>query len=343
MTETALAQKDERREMVVFEISEYRRLTGKSWETVMQELAQAGIIYASNTYKTWLQGGYDGDAKLTAAVEGFLASRGDWRAPVARTEKVYETMLVQLVYRMLKRAANGNIEVLTGASGDGKTEAILKNLYAGETESDKRPTPAVRVDVRLNHGERALFQDIAAELGIPILKGWTDRYIREIVAELVRCPRVIVLDDAQNLSTEHRADLMFLYDAARLKRKNAGGMFWIGTDQLEYNLRNPRGHGAARVSAEQLLSRVHEFQQAPGFDPDATAQMVEDALGQVPAEVVAAIKKFATLKVKTRDGIREETSARRVNKLLAAIRRISKPGAEIDVRTVDKAKSTLLG
>lgn len=203
---------------------------------------EAGI--APQTYSAWLGGKYGGDnARVAGDVTRWLDSR-EARARTVLTlpeppAYVATPTAREIMDRLTFAQAAGDFGVVVGVAGIGKTSAI---------DEYRRRTPNVFVmtadqSCRTANGLLAILAD---EMGVAERRSlWLSR---AIAGRVRGSSALIVVDEAQHLTTEALDQLRAIPDAARC------GVIVAGNEGLLARLTGGKGATAAQYS--QLYSRV---------------------------------------------------------------------------------------
>ncbi|MCK3654883.1 transcriptional regulator [Pasteurellaceae bacterium Macca] len=243
------------------------------------------------TISQYLAGKYQGRVEeLDMKVEALIAT---YKAKVLE-KKLNVTFVPTFAARKMMDLINevhveGDMGMIYGDAGLGKTQAVLQ--YARQNSA------AVVIETDGSYSPKVLLQKLCGALKLDG-RGTIDQLMDLIIGRLVGSSRVLLIDEAENLSTR---SLEFL---RRIHDKSGVGVVLVGMPQLLVNLRGRRGE------LKQLYSRV--WRHCPlGNELSASdlALLTENTLGT---------KEFNTLFVKYSQG-----NARRLNKLIRGAVRLA--------------------
>ena len=250
----------------------------------------------------YLQGKYPGNVEeLDEIVAAYLKREAKRLKQPKLAEKILETDTVQTITALLETAyeecQNG---VIYGRAGLGKTTAL--RVFA------KQNPEVVLIETLTTYTPNVLLKNIAKKIGVE-LRGSTNDINEAVIKKLQSSGRLLIVDEAENLSTRSLELLRRLHDLAGI------GLVLVGTPRLLSNLKGRHGE------LEQLYSRV---------------TLHWDLGDSVPREELDAIAR-ATLpeladKAKLRGKIIEKAggSPRRLFKILSNMYRMSYLNARDD-------------
>ncbi len=185
----------------------------------------------------YLQGKYPGNVEeLDDLVAAYLKREAKRLKKPKLAEKIIETNVVQTITALLETAyeecQNG---VIYGRPGVGKTTGL--HIFA------KRNPEVVLIETLTTLTPSALIRTIARKIGVE-LRGSTNDINEAVIKKLQSSGRLLVVDEAENLSTRSLELLRRLHDLAGI------GLVLVGTPRLLTNLKGRHGE------LEQLYSRA---------------------------------------------------------------------------------------
>lgn len=203
---------------------------------------EAGVAYS--TYSAWLNGTYSGrNEDVARDVARWLDSRVARARSVmnlpAPPDFVMTPTARDIIDRLTFAQAASDFGVIVGAAGIGKTTAITRYRQMASNVW----TMTADQSCKSAHGMLAILAD---EMGIAERRAlWLSRAI----ATRVRATSaLIIIDEAQHLTTEALDQLRAIPDAARC------GVVVAGNESLLARLKGGKGANAAHYA--QLISRV---------------------------------------------------------------------------------------
>lgn len=164
-----------------------------------QTRVSGAIGVSVSALNAWMKGTYQGDnAKLTRAVDRFLESQKEASSETARFKKDFdfvETSIYNDVLRTVNLAAfRGEIRVITGISGIGKSRAI-------EHIKEEREASMILVKVYAGMRKNRFLKKLCEAAGFSG-QGTYDDMFDELTSKLEGSGRLIAIDEAEHLSIE---------------------------------------------------------------------------------------------------------------------------------------------
>lgn len=232
-------------------------------EQVRSELAVAGLsqaqaskeagIEASGGSKLnqWLQGKYTGDNdKIEAQLIRWLESRQDAKAQRAEMPKAPDwvrTPTAEKIFSTLSYARMAAVSVCVfGGAGVGKTSTC--NAFA-----EQHPNVFVVTASPSASSYPACLRRIATAIGLRGFSHRTDDLELEVINRLKGTQGLLILDEAQLLSTEALWGIKGIFDIAKI------GIAYVGSEQVYSNLSGRRTELNApifrRISKKQALKQ----------------------------------------------------------------------------------------
>lgn len=262
----------------------------------------------------WLQGKYTGNSdKFDLAVQAYL-EREMGKLAISKLEEVL--VKTETTKRILFHAQSVHESLdnglLYGNAGVGKTTALK---YYAQTHPD-----VILIEGMPTYTPAVVIKTIAKRVGVPIAGSLNDMN-EAILERLIGSGRMIIVDEAENLSTRALEILRRLHDIAKV------GLLLAGTPRLLVNLMGRHGELA------QLHSRVGKTLQLPERVADEElVQIARVTLSDVSDVLIGEIVKCAN------------GSPRRLWKMMDNCNRLSKQHQEpINADMVAAAKQYLLG
>ena len=160
----------------------------------------AGAIGVSvSALNAWMKGTYQGDnGKIERAIDRFLESQKEASSETARFKKDFdfvETSIYNDVLRSVNLAAfRGEIRVITGISGIGKSRAI-------EHIKEDREASMILVKVYAGMRKNRFLKKLCEAAGFSG-QGTYDDMFDELTSKLEGSGRLIAIDEAEHLSIE---------------------------------------------------------------------------------------------------------------------------------------------
>ena len=185
----------------------------------------------------YLKGKYHADiSEMDEIVAAYLKREAKRLKQPKLAEKILETDTVQTITALLETAyeecQNG---VIYGRAGLGKTTAL--RVFA------KQNPEVVLIETLTTYTPNVLLKNIAKKIGVE-LRGSTNDINEAVIKKLQSSGRLLIVDEAENLSTRSLELLRRLHDLAGI------GLVLVGTPRLLSNLKGRHGE------LEQLYSRV---------------------------------------------------------------------------------------
>jgi len=185
----------------------------------------------------YLQGKYPGNVEeLDEIVAAYLKREAKRLKKPKLAEKILITDTVGTITDLLSTAyeecQNG---VIYGRAGLGKTTAL--RVFA------KQNPEVVLIETLTTYTPNVLLKNIAKKIGVE-LRGSTNDINEAVIKRLQSSGRLLIVDEAENLSTRSLELLRRLHDLAGI------GLVLVGTPRLLSNLKGRHGE------LEQLYSRV---------------------------------------------------------------------------------------
>ncbi|MBL7997454.1 MAG: AAA family ATPase [Candidatus Kapabacteria bacterium] len=267
---------------------------------------------SATTVSQWLQGKYLGDTgAIDTAAEQMLTRELERKAkPKVRLQFV-KTRVASAVREVCKIAhLDGEIGVITGDAGLGKTEAVKD--YAKNNEG------VVLIEADLGYSARNLFQEIHRRIGLDGAGG-IRKLFSDIVDKLSDTGWVIIVDEAEHLPYKALELIRRIHDKAGV------GLVLVGMPRLIANLRGKQGE------YKQLYSRVGVYRQLDKLE----LADVERLVVQVYPQANGLCKCF----LECSDG-----NARMLTKLLARTVRLEalNPDQGLSKELIREARTTLI-
>lgn len=288
---------------------QFMQVNGLSQKTVAKAIGEN-----QGALNQWLQGKYKGTSeKFDLAVQAYL-EREMGKQAIKQLEQVLantETTKRILFHAQAVHQSCDN-GLLYGNAGMGKTTALRH--YA------KQNPDVILLEVTMTYSPSVVLKTIAKKVGVPVSGSLND--INEaILAKLSGSGRMIIVDEAENLSTRALEILRRLHDIAGV------GLLLAGTKRLLVNLVGRHGELA------QLHSRVGKTLALPEVvADDELTQIARLTLPSVSDTLLKEIVKHA------------QGSPRRLWKMMDNCDRYSKSHQEpINAEMVQVAKQSLLG
>lgn len=211
------------------------------------------IEYAPGTFSQWLRDDYTGDnAAVERAVAAYL-SRMEYREKVKVDSDFVPTRQGKAMLATLRHAhARGRMGLVIGPSGSGKTKAI--EHYA----ATQGGVLSLRID-DVSNTPSGVLHDLAEAAGLKA-RGTLRGLLRAIIKELTGSGRLIVVDEAQDLTHHAIGVLRAIYDRAKV------GIVFSGMPRLYYHM---VGNGVEIF--EQIRNRIAIKKELPPLNlEDAT-------------------------------------------------------------------------
>lgn len=201
---------------------------------------EAGV--SATTLSQWLNGRYKGDNEAIAGkLEVWRRNRQAGAAiPAGAAAGWVETSASRAVDDALLFAQDaGAIAVIYGGAGLGKTTAVKR--YAQNNPNVFRVTASPATAKLM-----AMLESIAAALDLRDIQNRPSLFASEIVRKLTGTRGLLVIDEAQHVSTQALEELRSIHDAAGV------GLAMVGNEAVFARLTG----GSRRATFAQLFSRV---------------------------------------------------------------------------------------
>lgn len=280
---------------------------------VSQNQVAKGIGKSAAAVNQWLQGKYAGDNDALEQLIGAYLSREQGRLAVSRLAKQWvETATAKRMIGLLAAAHRDRENALLyGQAGMGKTTALRH--YA-----DEHPD-VVLIEAMPTYTPAVVLKTIAKKLSLPVSGSLND--INEaILSRLTDSGRMIVVDEAENLSTKSLEILRRLHDNAEV------GLVLAGMPRLRSNLMGRHGELA------QLFSRV-------GYVLELPESMADKELAQICQHTLPELSEVLSNKMVQR----ANGSPRRLWKMMTIADRTSKEtGDAINADMLEQLDKMLL-
>lgn len=239
----------------------YMERTGTSGNAIAK-----AIDWAGGTFNLWLREDYTGDnAAIERDVAAYL-SRMDLRQKVKVDSGFVPTRQGLAMLATLRYAhARGKMGLVIGSSGSGKTKAIEHYVA---TQSG---VIWLTID-EVSKSPSAVLHDLAEAIGLKT-RGTLRGILRALIKELTGSKRLIVVDEAQELTHDAIGVLRKIYDTAKV------GVVFSGMPRLYYHM---IGNGVELF--EQIKNRIAIKKELPllnvedatkilhSFDPSISAE-----------------------------------------------------------------------
>lgn len=276
-----------------------------------KQIAQA-LAVSVGTISLYLKGQYAGDVqRLDDKVAEYLA-RQDQKILNARYNKQFvPTFLARKGMEAMEYAhTEGEMVVIYGAAGLGKTQLLKEYVRTHPS--------AMFIESDPSYTTKVLLRKIAEACGV-VVQGVNNDFFEKIVERLENSERLLVIDEAELLSTR---SLEFV---RRLRDKTNIGVVLAGMPRLMVNLCGKNNELA------QLYSRVtRPFDLGNALPEKDLALLTETALGT--AEFNAPFIKFS------------KGNARRLSNLIKGVVRLAEINeCEITYEMVEEYSKVLIG
>lgn len=218
-------------EEAVDRVKEYMDRKGLSQSAMAKELA-----ISPSALSSYLSGKYATPERITEKIQEIMDFHEQKTlAPTAPT--FIETTVTNMVKQAIAYAhMRGTVSVAYGDAGVGKTTAVMQYLKENQT--------AVGITVMPTYASLTGVNELLSEaLGV---RERTDRKItREIISKLKGSGRVIIVDEAQHLTSRAIEHLRSISDQANI------GVCFVGNERIYTNLLGNR-----KSEYAQLFSRI---------------------------------------------------------------------------------------
>lgn len=202
---------------------------------ITQSMLARSIGVSAAQISTYLKGEYKGDvAGLESKLKDFM---NNYKVRDEEDEiKIVTTKDMQMVHFTISEAIIGrDLAVVYGEAGCGKTTAIKEFVRSNPT--------AVLVEAIPGMSITSVLTDICAEIGITSSKN-SEAMIRAIAKEFKRREAVLIIDEAENLTTKTLEAIRRIWDFSQVPT------VLVGTHALINNLKGRNGE------LLQLYSRI---------------------------------------------------------------------------------------
>jgi DNA transposition AAA+ family ATPase len=257
-------------------------LDARSWAEAYRK--QAGLTkaamgdkigYSRSAYARWEEGTYEGDPEPIAAAVRTLRDKEEGPGGISVVIGFRETRTSAIVFRALDLARRGEMMILIGESGVGKTQALRESRARALRAREAVP---VYIEGTVFTSGYALVQTLAREIGLDT-RANPDTLIRAIADKLTRSPRVIILDEAHYAHTKAIEALRQIRDMSGVGLVLAGTSTFAGipfgqlanSDLLAQLLEH-------RPELEQVVSRATIW-ELPGVTHDEIESIAKSVLG----------------------------------------------------------------
>jgi DNA transposition AAA+ family ATPase len=203
---------------------------------ISQAKAAQALGYSGGVISAYKSRTYNGDVKTLEKKMGAWLKR-EARRLERLDVPVAETSALEKIRRAVTIAQDeGDIAVITGESGTGKTTALRQ--YALESHS------AILIEVDPSFSQVTLMNEIAKALGVEA-KGGQNAVVERIIATLTGRDAVLIIDEADYLSDSSLELLRRV-----INDKSHTGVVLAGLPRLEFKIRNLKN------DHQQLQSRI---------------------------------------------------------------------------------------
>ncbi len=307
----------------------YMKQTGLKKNALAEQIG-----YSRSTVSRWLEGSYDAeDQTAIAAAIQTLRDRVEGPGGLSTVIGFRETLTARAIFGALQLAGpgQGNLVILVGESGAGKSEAIKEARRRASRNGQPLP---IYIEGTVFTSGYALVSALAKEVGVD-QRGNPDAMMRAIADKLHREPRIIILDEA------HYAQERAIEALRQIRDMSGVGVVIVGTTMLAGISSGKLGQ--ADLMHELLLHRPHLEQvvsraviiPVPGLDADEAESIAADVLGRIQPDALErllalageSIRRF----VRIVDGIKQTRARRgtngvvRLDEVDAAWRRLYPP------------------
>lgn len=261
-----------------------------------QAAVSRSIGVSPGSYSLWLTQKYEGNiSNISEAVKNYLEREKERTEVITINAKFVMTYTARKIFEIARMChLDREMGVVYGQAGLGKTCAIKE--YA------RKNSGVLVIETDPGWTARILIQRIDNALGLQT-SGNLDKIMSEIVRALVNTDKLIIVDEAENLSSEILNLLRRVQDHAHI------GILLVGMPKLVSNLRGRRGE------LTQLYSRAGASCAVTPLRPEDTEKIVRESLNGKGGEVSQA----------TLDAFHEKSygNARILSKLLLRAPRIA--------------------
>lgn len=298
---------------IVQRVRDYIRTTKKdSGKNPTQEEVAKKMGISPTALSQWLQDKYNGDVEaINTAAEQMLSREFERKAKPKVRLKFVRTRVASAVREACKIShLDGEIGVITGDAGLGKTEAVKD--YAQNNDG------VLLIEAHLGYSARNLFQEIHRRIGLDGVGG-INKLFTDIVDRLSDTGWVIIVDEAEHLPYKALELIRRIHDKAGV------GVVLVGMPRLVANLRGKQGE------YKQLHSRVGVYRQLEKLNESDAEKLVT----QVYPNANGLVKHFLEC---------SGGNARTLTKLLARTVRVEamNPEEGLTKQLISKAMTSLI-
>jgi len=237
------------------------------------------INYSRSAYARWEDGTYDGDPEPIAAAVRALRDRIEGPEGLSSVIGFRETATAKRVFAACEKALQGELVILIGESGEGKSEALRE--FVRRASRAGRAVP-VYCEATVFTSAYALITMLGRALGMEQGRN-PDALLRDIAAKLRRTPRILILDEAHYAAEKALEAVRQIRDQSGVGVVLAGtsvfagvGYGQLGKSDVLHDLVEHRPH------LEQVVSRATIW-KIPGITPADVEAIATDVLGACTA------------------------------------------------------------
>lgn len=218
-------------EQAIQAVNDYRDRTGKTQTAIATEL---GI--SSGALSSFLSGTYKTPHTIVPKVHQLLALQEKKavapKAPAFMPTSISDMVMTTITYCHLQ----GKIGVVYGDAGVGKTEAICEYL--------RQNSLAICITISPSFASMSVVNELLSEQ-LGIRETVSRKIYREAVAKLRGSGRVLIVDEAQHLTSKTLDHIRCLCDESGI------GVVFVGNEDVYRRLR-----GTGKADFAQLYSRI---------------------------------------------------------------------------------------
>lgn len=226
---------------------------------------------SSSALSRWANGKYSGDNdKVSAAVTSFL-EREAMREQIEPLDEIpfQDTSVARKFFLAASKAhVNRSIALVIGPSGVGKTR-IAKEYV-------RRNPDVIMIECDATQHLRHVIADIHLAVGMSG-NGTAPDMLREIIARLRGSGRLLICDEAENLSNTALDAIRRIHDKAGI------GVLYVGLKKFENKLLR------LREQHEYLTNRVRTKTEIDHLDPADTYEIAKSILPDDPEGISDAL------------------------------------------------------
>ena len=248
----------------------------------------AKIGYSRDAYSKWEDGTYAADPEQITAAVTHLRDRIEGPSGLSSVVGFRETQTTRLIFRAYEAARQGELMILVGESGVGKTEPLREIQRRASLNGGRAP---IYYEATVFTSAYALVCGLADHMGLG--RDNPDAMIRDIVARLKRAPCTLILDEAHYAQEKAIEALRQIRDQSGIGVILSGtalfaglGHGQIGRNDLLQDFLEHRPH------LEQVVSRATIW-EVPGLSPDEIADISRDVLGRIQADGLERLRQHA--------------------------------------------------